>query len=95
MLENSKHVFAPFLKEKKKTFLQICTSIICLIFFVILFYLAWEITYEAWVKNYTTNSIWDPPLWIPYSSMLIGSTLMTLQYIGEVLRLLVKYKGFQ
>ena len=66
-----------------------------LLFFVILFYLAWEITYEAWVKNYTTNSIWDPPLWIPYSSMLIGSTLMTLQYIGEVLRLLVKYKGFQ
>ena len=91
---NMEYVYT-LIDEKKKTFLQIFTSIICLLFFMVLFYLAWEITYEAWVKKYTTNSIWDPPLWIPYSSMLIGATLMTLQYIGEVLRLIVKYKGFQ
>ena len=91
---NMEYVYT-LIDEKKKTFLQIFTSIICLIFFMVLFYLAWEITYEAWIKKYTTNSIWDPPLWIPYSSMLIGATLMTLQYIGEVLRLIVKYKGFQ
>ena len=63
---NMEYVYT-LIDEKKKTFLQIFTSIICLLFFMVLFYLAWEITYEAWVKKYTTNSIWDPPLWIPYS----------------------------
>jgi TRAP-type C4-dicarboxylate transport system permease small subunit len=42
---------------------------------------------EAFVKNYTTGTVWDPPLWIPYSSMLIGSILMILQYIAEIIKL--------
>ena len=42
---------------------------------------------EAFVKNYTTGTVWDPPLWIPYSSMLIGALLMILQYIAEILKL--------
>ena len=46
------------------------------------------ITSEEFIKNYTTGSIWDPPLWIPYSSMLIGATLMILQYIAEIIKLL-------
>ena len=42
---------------------------------------------EAFIKNYTTGTVWDPPLWIPYSSMLIGSILMILQYVAEIIKL--------
>ena len=42
---------------------------------------------EAFIKNYTTGTIWDPPLWVPYSSMLIGSMLMIIQYIAEIIKL--------
>ena len=42
---------------------------------------------EAFVKNYTTGTVWSPPLWIPYSSMLIGALLMIFQYIAEILKL--------
>ena len=28
---------------------------------------------EAFTKNYSTGTVWDPPLWIPYSSMMLGS----------------------
>ena len=79
--------FYTFLSEKGVTILKISTSILCLIFFLVLFYVSYEIVSEAFVKNYDTGTIWGPPLWIPYSSMLIGAMLMTMAYIGELLRL--------
>tara|TARA_B100000575_G_scaffold275307_1_gene259804 strand:- start:1172 stop:1330 length:159 start_codon:yes stop_codon:yes gene_type:complete len=42
---------------------------------------------EAFTKNYSTGTVWDPPLWIPYSSMMIGAILMILQYIAEIIKL--------
>ena len=42
---------------------------------------------EALTKNYSTGTVWDPPLWIPYSSMMIGAILMILQYIAEIIKL--------
>jgi TRAP-type C4-dicarboxylate transport system permease small subunit len=42
---------------------------------------------EAFTKNYSTGTVWDPPLWIPYSSMMIGAALMILQYIAEIIKL--------
>ena len=42
---------------------------------------------EAFTKNYTTGTVWSPPLWIPYSSMLVGAILMILQYIAEIIKL--------
>ena len=81
-----------FLTDKNKIILQIFTSSLALIFFLFLFYLAFEITYGAFIKNYTTGTIWDPPLWIPYSSMFIGATVTVLQYIAEVIYLLKDLK---
>ena len=56
-------------------------------FLFILFYFTSLMVEEAFIKNYTTGTVWSPPLWIPYSSMLIGATLMILQYIAEILKL--------
>ena len=77
-----------FLSKKNIIRLKIFTSLLSLIFFILLFYFGYLITAEAFVKNYTTGSIWDPPLWVPYSSMLIGATLMILQYVAEIIKLL-------
>ena len=66
-----------------------------LIFFLILFYVSYEITYEAFTKNYNTGTVWGPPLWIPYSSMLIGATLMTMSYISELILHVRKLKEFK
>ncbi len=77
-----------FLSKKNIIRLKIFTSLLSLIFFIFLFYLAYLITEEAFIKNYSTGTIWGPPLWIPYSSMLIGSILMILQYIAEIIKLI-------
>ena len=76
-----------FLSKKSIIKLKIFTSFISLVFFLLLFYYGYLITEEAFIKKYTTGSIWDPPLWVPYSSMLIGSLLMIFQYIGEIIKL--------
>ena len=74
---------------------KIFTDSLCLIFFLILFYVSYEITYEAFIKNYNTGTVWGPPLWIPYSSMLIGATLMTMSYISELILHVRKLKEFK
>ncbi|MDC0344023.1 TRAP transporter small permease [Pelagibacteraceae bacterium] len=76
-----------FLSKKNIINLKILTSFISLTFFLILFYFGFLMVEEAVVKKYTTGTIWDPPLWVPYSSMLIGAALMILQYIAEIIKL--------
>ena len=76
-----------FLSKKNIIKLKIFTSFLSLIFFLVLFYFAFLMVEEAFIKNYTTGTVWSPPLWIPYSSMLIGSILMILQYIAEIIKL--------
>ena len=77
-----------FLSKSNIIKLKIFTSLLSLLFFLFLFYFTFLMVEEAFIKNYTTGTIWDPPLWVPYSSMLIGATLMILQYIAEIIKLL-------
>tara|TARA_E500000178_G_scaffold177333_1_gene176087 strand:- start:127 stop:624 length:498 start_codon:yes stop_codon:yes gene_type:complete len=82
-----------FLSKKNVLRLRIFTDTLCLVFFVILFYVSFEITSSAFINNYNTGTVWGPPLWIPYSSMLIGATLMTMSYIAELIKLFRELKG--
>ncbi len=42
---------------------------------------SWTLFYEAWSEGQTTSSSFAPPLWIPYSLMAIGMSLLTLQLL--------------
>jgi TRAP-type C4-dicarboxylate transport system permease small subunit len=46
---------------------------------------SWTLLYLAWSENQTTASLWSPPLWIPYSTMAVGMTLLALQSLLQVL----------
>jgi len=46
---------------------------------------SWTLFHEAWREGQTTTSSWSPPLWIPYSIMALGMTLVGLQLLLHVL----------
>lgn len=40
---------------------------------------SWALLQEAIADGQTTDSTWGPPLWIPYSAMAAGMTLVAIQ----------------
>jgi len=45
---------------------------------------SWTLLHEAWSENYHSGSTWGPPLWIPYSLMAVGMTLLSIQLALQV-----------
>jgi TRAP-type C4-dicarboxylate transport system permease small subunit len=46
---------------------------------------SWLLLDEAWTENYHSESTWGPPLWIPYSLMTVGMTLLSIQLLMQTL----------
>jgi TRAP-type C4-dicarboxylate transport system permease small subunit len=49
---------------------------------------SWTLLDEAWFENFHSGSTWGPPLWIPYSLMTVGMTLLGLQLLLQVAKAL-------
>jgi TRAP-type C4-dicarboxylate transport system permease small subunit len=46
---------------------------------------SWTLTYEAWDDGQVSNSMWSPPLDIPYGLMALGMTLLCAQLLLQIL----------
>ena len=69
------------LSPKTREITLIVVSIISCILAAILAWYAWPMWWEAVVGNEHSESLWGPPLWIPYLFLPLGMTLLFLQYI--------------
>src|SRR5215467_10809372 len=44
---------------------------------------SWLLLDKAWTENFHSESTWGPPLWIPYSLMTVGMTLLAVQLLMQ------------
>ena len=88
-LKNNAHItmddiVLPALKPKVRKWLSVITSILSLMFCLILAVKGWLMFWEAFSSGWRSETVWGPPLAIPYSFLAIGVSIMCLQYIGII-----------
>ena len=73
--------------ERTRYWLAVWTSLFALGFCALLFVLCTLYWYEAWSKNWHSDTVWRAPLWVPYLAMPVGLGLLVLQYVADILSL--------
>lgn len=66
--------------------MQLVASLVGLSFCAALTYGGWHYLLEAYHGGWTTGTVWNPPLWPSLLPLALGITLLTLQYLAEILR---------
>ncbi|SDL03838.1 TRAP-type C4-dicarboxylate transport system, small permease component [Modicisalibacter muralis] len=61
-------------------------SLVGLGFCIALSYGSWHYLIEAYNLGWTTGTVWNPLLWPALLPVAIGTSLLALQYIAEILR---------
>jgi TRAP-type C4-dicarboxylate transport system permease small subunit len=74
--------FSPRTREIIMVIVSIATCLLALL----LAWYAWPMWWESVGKNSHSESLWGPPLWIPYFFLPLGMSLLFLQYIVYICR---------
>jgi TRAP-type C4-dicarboxylate transport system permease small subunit len=45
---------------------------------------SWTLTHEAWEDGQVSNSMWSPPLAIPYALMALGMSILCVQILLQI-----------
>ncbi len=80
------------LSPRTREIVLIIVSIITCLLAALLAWYAWPMWWEAVVRNEHSESLWGPPLWIPYFFLPLGMTLLFLQYIVGIRDKIVNLK---
>jgi TRAP-type C4-dicarboxylate transport system permease small subunit len=64
-------------------FLAVAAGLISLVFCGLLAVYGTAFWYEAWSKDWHSDTVWRVPLWIPYLSIPLGMGLLTLQLVAD------------
>ena len=73
--------------------LSLVTSMISLVFCLLLAWKGWVMWWEATSKGWHSESLWGPPLTIPYFFLPLGMTLLSLQYVSLISEIIEKRGG--
>jgi TRAP-type C4-dicarboxylate transport system permease small subunit len=78
-----------YLGARKRYWLALASIAMSLSFCVLMTVLTSRFWLEAWENRWVSDTMWRARLWIPYSSMPIGLTILTLQYVADLYCLVI------
>ena len=73
-----------YLGERARWWLAFGSIVMSLAFCITMAVLTSRFWLEAWENRWVSDTMWRARLWIPYSSMPIGLTILCLQYIADL-----------
>jgi TRAP-type C4-dicarboxylate transport system permease small subunit len=87
------HVFVELLPmsvgERPRFYLALLAYSIALAFCLLIAWLGWHLFLESWDNNWLSETIWEVRLWIPYLAMPVGFGILSLQYVVDIVNLLL------
>ncbi len=75
--------------RRLRILLEALSGLASLVFVALLAYAAWFYFEEAWTNSWRSETVWSVPLWMPIAPMVVGTTQLGLQYVAELIRLIL------
>lgn len=75
------------LSPKARKRMERVTSCMALLFTAYVGYKGWGLFWEAFSKGWRSESLWGPPLAIPYLFLPLGMSMLSLQFLIQILGL--------
>lgn len=73
-------LLSPFANQIRLWLVDVASFAFCAFFT----WKSWTLAHEAWVDGKVSNSMWSPPLTIPYVLMALGMSLLCLQLLLQI-----------
>lgn len=74
-----------YVKHRTRVVLAMVGSLASLTFCLVVAWFSAGYLHEAWTGGWRTETVWALPLWIPLLSLPIGMSLLSLQYVADIL----------
>jgi C4-dicarboxylate transporter DctQ subunit len=75
-----------YLPPRVRETLLVITGILSCVICVVIAWYAWPMWWDAVLLNEHSESLWGPPMWIPYMFLPLGLTLLFLQSVVQIRR---------
>jgi len=77
-----------YLGRRGRLLLALLASGLSLAFCLVVGWAGLQWWHEAWAADWRAETVWAPPLWIPYFALPLGLGLLALQYVADIAALL-------
>ena len=98
-LKNGNHInidlITHFFSPQAQARLSFVTSILSLIFCIIVAGIGGSMWWEATSRGWRSDSLWGPPLWFSYSFLPLGMIFLCLQYLVHLSKLWTDLKSMK